>query len=68
MVGIDVFAKSSGLTNTIGEFAAGTLLANTNYHAQDFLLIIMAVVFRMIVVYFSSPYCRLIHLSLFVDW
>ena len=33
-VGIGEFAKSLGLTDTAGAFAAGVLLANTNYRAQ----------------------------------
>mmetsp|Transcript_27607 Transcript_27607/g.31507 ORF Transcript_27607/g.31507 Transcript_27607/m.31507 type:complete len:856 (+) Transcript_27607:266-2833(+) len=33
-VGMGVIAKSLGLTDTVGAFAAGVLLANTNYRAQ----------------------------------
>jgi Kef-type K+ transport system membrane component KefB len=33
-VGMGVIAKSLGLTDTAGAFAAGVLLANTNYRAQ----------------------------------
>jgi Kef-type K+ transport system membrane component KefB/voltage-gated potassium channel Kch len=32
--GMGVIAKSLGLTDTVGAFAAGVLLANTNYRAQ----------------------------------
>jgi Kef-type K+ transport system membrane component KefB len=33
-VGMGAIAKSLGLTDTVGAFAAGVLLANTNYRAQ----------------------------------
>jgi len=33
-VGMGVIAKSLGLTDTVGAFTAGVLLANTNYRAQ----------------------------------
>ena len=46
-----VIFKSLGLASIVGAIAAGVLLANTNYFFQNFLLVIMVVVFRMIVVY-----------------
>ena len=33
-VGMGAIAKGLGLTDTAGAFAAGALLANTNYRAQ----------------------------------